>query len=223
MIKLYDVRKDYVNKEQVTHALRGVTIAIDRGEMIAIMGASGSGKSTLLNVIGGMDRATSGSYLFDGIEVLGIREKELEAFRRKNVSFVFQHFALMEKYSMHENVELSLRARNVRDRKRVVMECLERMGIEELRDKLPGETSGGQQQRCAIARALAADTPLILADEPTGALDRDTGMKIMECFQRLNRERKTILIVTHDPLVAKSCNRIVKIEDGIVMNNGKGG
>ncbi|MGN0428471.1 MAG: ABC transporter ATP-binding protein [Acetatifactor sp.] len=219
MIELVDIKKDYVNKNLVTHALQGISLRVEKGTMLAIMGASGSGKSTLLNIIGGMDRATSGKYLFQGKEITNLKEKEMHAFRKKNISFVFQNFALLDKYTIYENVELPLRARKIGDKKQKVLECLDMMGISELKDKLPTEVSGGQQQRCAIARAIVAGTQLVLADEPTGALDKNTGKAIMEILKGLKESGKTILVVTHDPMVASYSDRIVYIEDGHIIDN----
>ena len=219
MIELVDIKKDYVNKNLVTHALQGISLRVEKGTMLAIMGASGSGKSTLLNIIGGMDRATSGKYLFQGKEITNLKEKEMHAFRKKNISFVFQNFALLDKYTIYENVELPLRARKIGDKKQKVLECLDMTGISELKDKLPTEVSGGQQQRCAIARAIVAGTQLVLADEPTGALDKNTGKAIMEILKGLKESGKTILVVTHDPMVASYSDRIVYIEDGHIIDN----
>ena len=214
MIKLENIIKDYVNKEQVIHALRGVNLTIDKGEFVAIVGTSGSGKSTLLNILGGMDSATSGKYIFDGKEVDNTNLNAMHIFRKKNISFVFQNFALMDKYTVYENVEMPLIARNIKRRKALVMEQLEKMGIADMKNKFPSQLSGGQQQRCAIARALVADTPILLADEPTGALDRSTGNEIISCFEEINRNGKTVIIITHDINIANRCNRKVEIEDG---------
>lgn len=154
MIKLENVVKDYINKEQVTHALQGVNLTIDEGEFIAIVGTSGSGKSTLLNIIGGMDNVTSGKYIFKGKEIDNTNLNAMHRFRKKNISFVFQNFALMDKYTVYENVEMPLIARGIKNRKAIVMEQLDKMGIADLYKKLPSRLSGGQQQRTAIARAL---------------------------------------------------------------------
>ena len=217
MIVLENVVKDYVNKEQVTHALRGINLTVKEGEFIAVAGTSGSGKTTLLNIIGGMDNLTSGKYFFRGKELETGKQNVMHQFRKENISFVFQNFALMDRYTVYENVEMPLIARNIRNRKRIVMEQLEKMGIADLRRKLPSHLSGGQQQRCAIARALAADTPILLADEPTGALDSNTGSEIMKCFEEINKNGKTVIIITHDVNIAKRCKRIIRIEDGMVV------
>ena len=217
MIVLENVVKDYVNKEQVTHALRGINLTVKEGEFIAVAGTSGSGKTTLLNIIGGMDNLTSGKYFFRGKELETGKQNVMHQFRKENISFVFQNFALMDRYTVYENVEMPLIARNIRNRKRIVMEQLEKMGIADLRRKLPSNLSGGQQQRCAIARALAADTPVLLADEPTGALGSNTGNEIMKCFEEINKNGKTVIIITHDVNIAKRCKRIIRIEDGMVV------
>lgn len=217
MIVLENVVKDYVNKEQVTHALRGINLTVKEGEFIAVAGTSGSGKTTLLNIIGGMDNLTSGKYFFRGKELETGKQNVMHQFRKENISFVFQNFALMDRYTVYENVEMPLIARNIRNRKRIVMEQLEKMGIADLRRKLPSHLSGGQQQRCAIARALAADTPILLADEPTGALDSNTGSEIMKCFEEINKNGKTVIIITHDVNIAKRCKRIIRIEDGMLI------
>lgn len=217
MIKLENIVKDYVNKEQTTNALRGVDLTIEKGEFVAIVGTSGSGKTTLLNIIGGMDNATSGRYFFNGEELDNSNLKAMHKFRKKNISFVFQNFALMDKYTVYENVEMPLIARGIKGRKAIVMEKLEAMGIADLKNKLPSQLSGGQQQRCAIARALAADTPVLLADEPTGALDVKTGNDIINCFEEINKAGKNVIIITHDINIANRCNRIIKIEDGKII------
>lgn len=219
MIKLENIIKDYSNKEQVTHALRGINLTIEDGEFVAIVGTSGSGKSTLLNIIGGMDSTTSGIYLFDGKEVNGKDFKALHKFRKENISFVFQNFALMDGYTVYENVEMPLLARRVKGRKKIIMESLEKMKIADLKDKLPTQLSGGQQQRCAIARAIVAGTKVLLADEPTGALDQNTSNEIINCFEEINKTGTTVILITHDMNIAKRCNRIIQIEDGLVAKS----
>lgn len=216
MIKLENVTKIYGGKDNQTVALDGVNISIEDGEMLAIMGPSGSGKSTLLNIIGAMDTLTSGDYYFDDINVNTLSDKKIHQFRKNNISFVFQNFALMGNYTVFENVELPLISKGVsaKNRRQIVNEQLKLMGIDELAKKYPAKISGGQQQRCAIARALASGNKLILADEPTGALDHKTGEDIMDTFVRLNEMGKTIIIITHDENVARKCKRIITIKDG---------
>lgn len=223
MIKLTDVTKIYGTEENGTKALDNVSLTINDGEMIAIMGTSGSGKSTLINLLGGMDTLTSGTYLYNGTDVGNMKLSELHKFRKNNISFVFQHFALMNHYTVFENVEVPLRAKRIKRarRKEIVMEKLKMLGIEELAKKLPVQISGGQQQRCAIARALAADNQLILADEPTGALDSKTGKEIMDIFTDIKHLGKTVIIVTHDNKIADRCERIVRIEDGKIVKDEK--
>lgn len=216
MIQLKNIVKTYDAGNRKFNALDGVSLDIQDGEMVAVMGPSGSGKSTLLNIIGGMDMATEGEYMYDDINVTKMKNKDLHIFRRDNISFVFQHFALMNRYTVYENVEVPLIAAHVNPLKRqeTVMNQLERLGIEDQVKKYPTQLSGGQQQRCAIARALAANHRLILADEPTGALDVSTGNEIMEIFREIKDEGKTVVIITHDNGVAAKCDRILKIVDG---------
>lgn len=216
MIKLENLTKDYINGKNCTHALRGIDLNIDECSFTAIVGTSGSGKSTLLNILGGMDMATDGKYYFYDQLVSEYNHTRLQRFRKENISFVFQNFALMNKYSVYENVEMPLLARRVRNRKKIVFDCLEQVGIADLAKKLPTQISGGQQQRCAIARALAADTPLLLADEPTGALDKNTGKDIINCFKEVHSKGKTIILITHDMDVAGECENIIRIEDGLI-------
>lgn len=216
MIKLENVTKIYGSKECETLALDGVNLTVDDGEMLAIMGASGSGKSTLLNIIGAMDVMTSGKYTYNDIEVSALKDSKIHEFRKNNISFVFQNFALMNNYTVYENVELPLLPKKVaaKERKRIVKEMLDIMGISELSKKYPTQLSGGQQQRCAIARALASGNDVILADEPTGALDKKTGDDIMAAFIKLNELGRTVIIITHDENVAKKCKRTIHISDG---------
>lgn len=218
MIKLENVTKIYGKDGSKTVALDGVDLEIKDGEMVAIMGPSGSGKSTMLNIIGAMDDLTDGKYFFGDEEVSSLRGNKLHEFRKNNISFVFQNFALMNNYTVFENVELPLLSKRLSSRKRkeIVNEKLKIMGIADLAKKYPTKISGGQQQRCAIARALASGNELILADEPTGALDRKTGEDIMEAFTKLNEMGKTVIIITHDEHVANKCQRIIHINDGKV-------
>lgn len=218
MIKLENVTKIYGKDGSKTVALDGVNLDIKDGEMVAIMGPSGSGKSTMLNIIGAMDDLTDGKYFFGDEEVSSLRGNKLHEFRKNNISFVFQNFALMNNYTVFENVELPLLSKRLSSRKRkeIVNEKLKIMGIADLAKKYPTKISGGQQQRCAIARALASGNELILADEPTGALDRKTGEDIMEAFTKLNEMGKTVIIITHDEHVANKCQRIIHINDGKV-------
>ncbi|MDD6072559.1 MAG: ABC transporter ATP-binding protein [Clostridiales bacterium] len=216
MIILKNINKTYENGKNATHALKDVSLEIMEGEMVAIMGTSGSGKSTLLNILGCMDQPDSGEYLYRDMEVQSLNNQQLHQFRKEHVGFVFQHFALMNQYTVYENVELPLSIQNVpkKERKERVYEALTRMGIRELARKMPAKISGGQQQRCAIARALASGNELILADEPTGALDINTGNEIMNILEDLNKQGRTIVIVTHDPKIAARTQRVLYMEDG---------
>lgn len=216
MIILKNINKTYGNGGNATHALRDVSLEIAEGEMIAIMGTSGSGKSTLLNILGCMDQFDSGEYLYRDMEVHTLSNQQLHQFRKAHVGFVFQHFALMNQYTVYENVELPLSIQNIpkKERKEKVYEALTWMGIRDLARKMPSKISGGQQQRCAIARALASGNELILADEPTGALDVNTGNEIMNILEDLNKQGKTIVIVTHDPEIAARTQRVLHMEDG---------
>lgn len=218
MIELREVKKVYGSGEQETQALRGVNLSIAEGELVAIMGTSGSGKSTLLHLVGGLDCVTSGELIFRGEDISKYDRRRLHEYRKKNISFVFQNFELIPDYTVYQNVEIPLLARKIRNRKERIFRCLKEMQIEDLAQKKVTQISGGQQQRCAIARALVADTSVLLADEPTGALDKGTSGEIMDVLQRVNRDnKKTIIIVTHDPEVAKACDRILMLEDGKIV------
>lgn len=219
MIQLENIGKVYKGNGVSTNALNGVSLEINDGEMVSIVGPSGSGKTTLLNIIGCMDTVTSGRYICKDTEVSALKNSETEKFRKENISFVFQQFALLNDYTVFENVELPLRVKNLpkKERKRMVREVLGKFKIAELEKKYPTRISGGQQQRCAIARAVAAGGKIILADEPTGALDGGTGQEIMDILKELNREGKTIIIVTHDMNIAGQTSRMIRIADGRIQ------
>lgn len=220
MIEMINISKRYTLGDVSTDALNGISLTIGDGEFVAIMGASGSGKSTLLNMIGCMDTPTSGDYFLEDRKVSEISPRELAGIRGKKVAFVFQDFALMEKYSAFENIELPLinqRLSVVQRRKRVI-EAANQLGIYDQLRKLPKQMSGGQQQRVALARALASGAQIILADEPTGALDKKTGIELMEILKGLNQNGKTIIIVTHDADVANYADRIITISDGRIID-----
>ena len=225
MITLEHVCKIYGKGDNKKEALKDINLTIQDGELVAIMGTSGSGKTTLLNMIGAMDSISSGCYKYQtkerSIEVDKLKNQGLHMFRKENVSFVFQQFALMNHYTVYENVEMPLRIRNLskKQRRKMVMEQLEKMHIADLAKKWPVQISGGQQQRCAIARALVQETDLLLADEPTGALDHATGTEIMNLLKEINDEGKTVIIVTHDPEIAACAKRIVRIEDGKLVSD----
>ena len=217
MIELKNIKKIYNKGENEVVALGGISLKIEEGELLSVMGASGSGKTTLLNVLGGMDRMDDGEYLFKGERIDQMNNKKLDVFRSKKIGFVFQQFMLLPDYTVFENVEIPLRAQNVKKSKRrhLIMDLLKELGMEGYEKKYPKQLSGGQQQRCAIARALVTKPDLILADEPTGALDRKTGQEIMNLLKKLNKQGKTVVIVTHDPTIAEQTNRVIMVEDGL--------
>lgn len=220
MIKLIHVKKDYTEGGVITNALKDINLEVKDGEFVAIMGASGSGKSTLLHILGGMDKLTSGEYYYNDEAVHDMSMGRLNIFRRDHVSFVFQNAALMKYYTVAENIEMPLLSMNVgkKERKKIIEEKMEAVGIAHLAKKLPMHISGGEQTRTAIARALAGDNELLLADEPTGALDQTTGKEIMEVFKKVHEMGKTIILITHDPNVAAYADRIIRIEDGKIIN-----
>lgn len=218
MLELRNVTRIYNKKENQLAALSGVNLKVSSGEMVAVMGASGCGKTTLLNMIGCMDKMDEGEYFYEDIAVHKLRGGRLDKFRREHIGFVFQQFALLMDYTVLENVEIPLRAVNMRKKKRkeLAMEWLRKVGMEEYAKKYPTRLSGGQQQRCAIARALVSGAPLVLADEPTGALDSKTGQEIMDLLCELIKLGKTVIVVTHDEKVARRCGRVIRISDGKV-------
>ena len=220
MIKLIHVKKDYTEGGVITNALKDINLEVKDGEFVAIMGASGSGKSTLLHILGGMDKLTSGEYYYNDEAVHDMSMGRLNIFRRDHVSFVFQNAALMKYYTVAENIEMPLLSMNVgkKERKKIIEEKMEAVGIAHLAKKLPIHISSGEQTRTAIARALAGDNELLLADEPTGALDQTTGKEIMEVFKKVHEMGKTIILITHDPNVAAYADRIIRIEDGKIIN-----
>jgi putative ABC transport system ATP-binding protein len=222
VIRIEGVKKDYKMGDNVVHALRGVDLHAERGEMIAIMGASGSGKSTLMNMLGCLDTPTSGSYWLDGIRVDGLSRNQLADLRNEKLGFVFQGFNLLARTSALDNVELPLlydRAGRWKNTKAVAAEALGRVGLGDRLDHHPSELSGGQQQRVAIARALVTEPTLLLADEPTGNLDSHMTVEIMSLFQELNDQGITIVLVTHEPDVAQYCKRIVDVRDGRIKHD----
>lgn len=216
MIELKNIKKDYNSGKVVTSALKNVNLRIEDGEYVAVMGASGSGKSTLLNILGGLDKISQGTYFYNDINVGAMNNKELNRFRKEHISFIFQNYALMNFYTVYENTEVPLIARGIRkkERKSMVEKALTDVGIIDLAKKTPSEISGGEKQRCAIARALVVDNDIILADEPTGSLDKTNGKNIMDIFDKLKEQHKTIILVTHDEFISGYADRIVRIEDG---------
>lgn len=216
MIKLENVSKVYKTGDLEVMALSGVNLTIEDGQMLAIMGPSGSGKSTMLNILGLMDNVTSGDYYIDDVKINELKGNKKHDFRKNHISFVFQNFALMNRYNVFENIELPLLAGKAKksERKKIVEHNMELVGIKELAKKYPHQLSGGQQQRCAIARALASGNDIILADEPTGALDQKTGQDIIDIFKKVNELGKTVIIITHDSNVANQCKKTIHIVDG---------
>ena len=222
MITIEQMAKVYTMGEIEVHALRGVNLTINSGEFIAIMGPSGSGKSTLMNMIGCLDTPTSGRYALDGIEVASLNDNDLSAVRARKLGFVFQQYMLLPRQSALANVEMLYRGISAQERARRAQVALELVGMGNRLDHRPNELSGGQQQRVAIARALAGSPSVILADEPTGALDSTTSEEIMHMLQQLNREQNlTIIIVTHESDIAAYADRIVTIRDGVVTTDRK--
>ena len=219
MIELKNVTKIYENGGAKTVALSNVNLKVYDGEFLSIVGKSGSGKSTLLHILGGMTTVTSGTYKFNDIEVSGLSENKLHEFRKDNVGFVFQQFALIDRYTVYENIEMPLLARGVqrKNRKELITRYLNDLGIEKLKNKNVNLLSGGEQQRVAIARALVTNNDLILADEPTGALDSENGKEVLNILKRINRNGKTVIIITHDDEIAGMTDRKIIIEDGCVQ------
>jgi putative ABC transport system ATP-binding protein len=221
LIELHEIRKSYELGEQTVEALRGVTLSIDQGEYVALVGASGSGKSTLMNTLGCLDRPTSGSYLLDGTEVADMSRYQRARTRNQHIGFVFQNFNLLNRTTALENVELPLlyaKSISSRERRRRALEKLDLVGLSDRLDHHPSQLSGGQQQRVAIARALINQPSLLLADEPTGNLDSRTSRDVISLFRKLNEDSGiTVILVTHDQDVARNARRIVVLRDGLVV------
>ncbi len=221
MIELQDIYKIYLDGDSEIHALDGVSLRIAKGEFVAIVGASGSGKSTCMNIVGCLDIPTSGKYFLNGTDVSTMNEKELATIRNKELGFIFQQYNLISKLNVLENVELPLVYRGIRHEKRreMAMAALDRVGLADRHNKYPNQLSGGQQQRVSIARALAGNPPVILADEPTGALDSKTGREVLEFLKQLNREGTTIVLITHDNSIAEQIRRVIRIQDGKIISD----
>jgi putative ABC transport system ATP-binding protein len=222
LIELQDICKIYKMGEVEVRALCGVTMSVERGEIMAIMGPSGSGKSTMMNIIGCLDQVTTGRYTLDGTDVSQLNDDQLAAIRNRKIGFVFQSYNLLARTSALDNVEVPLIYGGVRDRRKRAREALEAVGLQDRMNHRPNELSGGQQQRVTIARALVNSPDIILADEPTGNLDTKTGLEIIALFQRLNRERGiTVVFVTHDRAIAEHTRRIVHLLDGAMVEDEK--
>jgi len=221
IVRLENIRKVYENFGVKNEVLKGINLVIKKGEFVSIMGPSGSGKTTLMNIIGCLDTATSGKYYLDGKDISNLNDDELSEIRSEYIGFVFQQFYLIQYLNVLENV-LMPTIYSKKDRKNIkekAKELLEKVGLGDKLNFKPSQLSGGQQQRVAIARALINEPQLILADEPTGALDSKTAESIMKIFKELNEEGKTIVIITHDPSIASQTKRIIKIKDGKILND----
>ncbi len=223
MLKIKALHKSYPIGDSSLHVLKGIDLSVNEGEMVAIMGSSGSGKSTLLNIIGMLDEADSGEYILDGVPIKDLTEKKAAIYRNKFLGFIFQSFNLINYKNALENVALPLYYQGLKrkERQEKALFHLGKVGLTDWAHHLPNELSGGQKQRVAIARALAANPKLLLADEPTGALDTKTSYDIMAFIQQLNDEGKTILMVTHEEDIANMCKRIVRLKDGVIMEDKK--
>ncbi|MCI9323955.1 MAG: ABC transporter ATP-binding protein [Lachnospiraceae bacterium] len=226
MIELEDIYKRfYIGTPNELTVLNGINLTIYEGEFVAVVGASGSGKSTLMNIIGALDRPTQGQYHLDGVDMVAARDRELSGIRNRKIGFVFQTYNLIAKTNALKNVEMPMLYGGVTGRKRVerARELLTMVGMEDRMKHLPEELSGGQKQRVAIARAMGNDPAIILADEPTGALDSNTGRLVMDLFHKLHREQgKTIVLITHSPELAEETERVVTIKDGSIMGERQG-
>ncbi|WP_297518765.1 ABC transporter ATP-binding protein [uncultured Clostridium sp.] len=219
IIRLKEISKIYKNKKVENKVLYDVNLSIKQGDFVAIVGTSGSGKSTLLNILGLLDVQTNGEYHLDGKNTDQLNEKEFAKLRNTTFGFVVQHFALIKDLTVYDNIEIPLEYGNVKKgiRKAKIIEILKKLKIEEKMNSKVNELSGGQCQRVAIARALVNNPKIILADEPTGALDKQTGLEVMDILKKLNKEGKTILLVTHDEAIANRCDKIIRIEDGKIL------
>lgn len=221
LIELKDIMKTYVMGDNVVHALNHVDVTIDYGEFTSIMGASGSGKSTMMNILGCLDRPTSGEYFLDGKEIAGYNDDELAHTRNAKIGFVFQNFNLLSKLTAQANVALPLIYAGVSEEERMerAKRALEAVGLGDRLDHKPMEMSGGQRQRVAIARALINDPPVIMADEPTGNLDTKSSYEIMDIFKKMNEQGKTVIMVTHEPDIAAYTKRILVMRDGKLVSD----
>ena len=221
VIKLTDLKKTYRMGTVEVHALRGVSLEIRRGEFVALMGPSGSGKSTLMNILGCLDRPTSGEYELEGRAVARLSDDELAAVRNRHLGFVFQTFNLLARTTAVHNVELPLLYAGAPNRRERALRALERVGLADRAFHRPNELSGGQQQRVAVARALVTEPAIIMADEPTGNLDQATGREIMALFEELRQDSITLVLVTHDPSVSAAAERIIRLVDGHIVDGAQ--
>jgi len=221
MIEIKDLHKSYKTGATSLHVLKGLNLNIDEGELVSIMGSSGSGKSTLLNILGILDEADEGSYVLDGVPIKNLNEKVAAHYRNKFLGFIFQSFNLINYKTAVDNVALPLYYQGIKHKERMdkAMDYLEKVGLADWADHLPNQLSGGQKQRIAIARALASEPKVLLADEPTGALDTKTSYEIMNLIQGINEEGKTILVVTHEEDIAHMTKRIVNLKDGVIIDD----
>ena len=222
LIELRDVYKIYSEGlESEVRALDGISLTIDHGEFVAVVGQSGCGKSTLMNVLGCLDIPTRGTYLLDGTDVQDLSDGQLSNIRNQEIGFIYQQYNLIQTLTVQENVELPLIYRGIDpiDRKELALEALERVGLADRRRHYPTQMSGGQQQRVAIARAISTHPPVIMADEPTGALDSRTGQQVLTFLQQLNREGSTIILITHDNGIAATAPRMVRLSDGRIVSD----
>jgi len=223
MIEIKNLHKSYKMGSNVLHVLKGINFKAESGELVAIMGSSGSGKSTLLNILGMLDEADSGEYTLDGVPIKNLSETKAAKYRNKFLGFVFQSFNLINYKSAVENVALPLYYQRMprKERHEKAMKYLEQVGLKDWAHHLPGELSGGQKQRVAIARAMAAEPKVLLADEPTGALDSTTSYEVMDLIQKINDAGNTILVVTHEEDIAHMCKRIIHLKDGVIVQDEK--
>lgn len=221
MIELKDIYKIYSDGDSEIRALDGISLHVNKGEFVCIVGSSGSGKSTCMNIIGCLDIPTRGEYFLNGTDVSAMDENQLAHVRNKELGFIFQQYNLIPKLSVLENVELPLLYKGVKSHERteLAIAALRRVGLADRAHKYPTQLSGGQQQRVSIARALAGDPPVILADEPTGALDSKTGKEVLEFLKQLNAEGTTIVLITHDNSIADRIKRVVRIQDGQIISD----